>query len=184
MTVKEYIETTKKPYIKIGAKNGSSFIFCGDPKKFMEFEQEYNPKERQRLISIVIKLENELENFYPNYKKIIFRQYKEYKKYKINGGNNKNFKKYKTVAEYVEHLKRLREKDYERLESSLKRNTKYRDIFTDISTREVKEVYPSILTNKYGFIDEIVLFKGYETGKYWDLDEYENGGELGVVEYE
>ena len=184
MTVKEYIETTKKPYIKIGAKRGSAFIYCGDPKKFMEFEQEYNTAESERLINLAIKLESELKDFYPHYKKLFFKQYKEFKKDKADGGKNKNFKKYKTIAEYIKHLKKLRELDHKRLESSLARTIERRDTFTDISTREIKETYPSTLTNKYGFKDEIVLFKGYEAGKYWDLDEYENGGELGVVEYE
>lgn len=180
MTVKEYIETTKAPYIKIGAKNGSSFIFCGTPKDFTEFEQHFNPREKKRLEDTEARLTNELINFYPNYKKIFFRQYKEFKKDKLNGGKNKNFKAFENIQEYLNHLKELREKDHYRLENSLSITKLRRENYTELNTRQVKEIYPSILTNKYGYKDEIILFKGYETGKYWDLDEYENDGELGA----
>ena len=92
MIVKEYIQTTKKPYIKIGANKGSGFIYCGDPKEFIEFEQEYNEIERQRLIDLVNKLERELENFYPAYKRLMFRRYKDFKKDKANGGKDKSLR--------------------------------------------------------------------------------------------
>ena len=182
MIVKEYIQTTKKPYIKIGANKGDGFIYCGDPKEFIEFEQKYNAVELQRLIERVNKLERELAGFYPAYKRLMFRRYKDFKKDKANGGKNKHFKKYKTIADYIAYLKTLRIQDHKRLEKSLELAIKRRDTFTDIGTREVKEIYPSISVNKYGFKDEIVLFKGKESGSYWDLDEYENGGELGVNE--
>ena len=182
MTVEEYIRNTKAPYIKLGAKDGNSFIYCGTPKDFIEFAADFTENEPIRLEENFKKLTHELKRFPAAYKRLMKRNYLAFKKDKIYPpkeiDKKSDISKYKNAQEYVHYLVLTREMDHKKLVVRFNRAEKALKVYKPIMEREIVETYPSILTNKYGYKDEIVVMTGLEIGKYWDLDEYENGGEL------
>lgn len=182
MTVEEYIKSTKAPYIKLAAEKGTCFIFCGTPKDFLEFAADFTRNEPIRLEERVERLSKELKDFPTQYKKMMIKNYMKFKKDKIYPPKEIDKKseiaRYKNAKAYVHHLVLLREMDHEKLIKALNNARRLIKHYKPIMERDIVETYPSVLVNKYGYKDEIVIMTGYENGKYWDLTEYENGGEI------
>ena len=136
----------------------------------------------ESLAETVDRCSTELKRFPQTYKRVMIESYKAYKKEKLNPpkkiDKTSEISKYKTAKDYVHHLIAVREATRERLKRALSKARYRLKTFKPLDGRRVIETYESVFTNKYGFKDEIVLVEGYEMGKFWDLDEYEAGGEI------
>ena len=181
MKLEEFIQDYNEAYVKIGAHHGSGFIFCGLGKDFLGYEENYSIERREWLQKQIINNANQIR-FYDAKQDALFlrncnrfindlRKSKQDEKYK----RAKEFKDFATLDDYMESLKRERYKLLERYYKREKTLTKMLDRYTPIRDREVKEVYKSVLPNKYGVKDTIILYKGTESGKYWDITEFEEG---------
>ena len=180
MTVYDYLKD-KDGYIKIGAQKGSNFIFCGTADKFIEIEPEMSAAILHGLIKEKETVIREVEKIDEKYANTFARNIQAFQIDYLRGTKGLKreyrFRKYNSLYEYKEGLEKEKEKEENRLIKRIEFLTHRIEKFTPIRTREVREHYPSQITNRHGVKDEIVLFKGVESGKYWDLDEYENGVE-------
>lgn len=169
MKLIDYLNNTNRKYIKLGA----------DCKEFIT---EFNLYEPIRLKEKLDGVKAEVKSFPIRYKALMKKNYLEFKKGIIYPPIKKDKKsainKYNNAKDYVKHLIRLRDADLNLLLEKQNNAKKRLDTYKPLDCREIVETYDSILTNKYGYTDEIILVTGVEYGDYWDLDEYENGGRL------
>lgn len=185
MTIREYINTgNKETYIKLGAKDGGAFIYCGkiaDAESFLkEYDDLYIARCENNLKIVTRELEILKSGGFKRTAERLIKEFKEYSKAKKKGGagfrKDKKLEPFKTLTEYKRHLKRYEQELLIKTEKRIDRLIKKIQSYTAILTREVVETYPSTLVNEDGFKDEIVLYKGEELGYSWDLTEFRRGG--------
>ena len=165
--VKNYLINSEAKYIKLGANHGAGFIFCGTPQDAIEFLPGYNEREYQRLLDRTNYYKDEIDNFDERYEALIERNLKYWRK---SEGKNSKFK---TEEDYKDYLLNDKPKALERVKKIHKRYLVRTKMFTDVETREIVDIYSSILDNNKGCKDEIVVYEGYEPGAYWTLEEFE-----------
>ena len=60
MKVREWAKENPETWVKLGAHQGSGFIFIGKGKDFEAFEKKYNKEEYNRLKAVLKDLDNQL----------------------------------------------------------------------------------------------------------------------------
>jgi hypothetical protein len=184
MTIKEYLDNTKANYIKVGAKDGGGFIYCGkvsDAKSFLkEFDEPQLEKYEASLRAAKHDYEHLKSGGFASTKERLIEQYKQYRREKKKGGDDfkkdKKLEPFKSLTAYKKYLEQLEQDLTIKAERRVERATKRIQNYTELLSRDVLKVYPSILENEDGFIDEIIIYKGDEAGNAWDLTEFRRGG--------
>jgi hypothetical protein len=185
MTVKEYLDTNNALYIKLGAKSGQSFIYCGlsaDARDFLEtYDEPYKEKLHNNLLRAIHEHAQLINGSFNKVAERLIEQYKEYRRDRRKGGDaykkNKKLEAFKSLAAYKRHLKRLEQKEIVKAEIRIERYTKRFQNYTPILDRLIVDTYESILRNEDGYIDTIVIYEGDEAGIAWDLTEFRRGGQ-------
>lgn len=181
MTVEEYLNGSDADYIKLGAKGGQSFIFCGrleDAKKFLEtYDKPCVEKLHANLLRVIHEHALLLNGGFNKTAERLIEQYKRYRQERKNGGaKNKKLEPFKTLTAYKRHLKKMDQEEIKRLERRIERCNKRLQNYTPILSREIVEIYQAILYNEDGATPTIIIFQGDEAGNSWDLTEFRNGG--------
>lgn len=185
MTVKEYLDANNALYIKLGAKSGQSFIYCGlsaDARDFLEtYDEPYIEKLHNNLLRAIHEHAQLINGSFNKVAERLIEQYKEYRRDRRKGGDaykkNKKLEAFKSLAAYKRHLKRLEQKEIVKAEIRIERYTKRFQNYTPILDRKVIDTYESVLLNEDGFIDTIVIYEGDEAGIAWNLTEFRKGGQ-------
>lgn len=167
MKLKDAVDVYRGQTVKIGS--ASSFVFIGKlDEQSLETLRELSKKYHERIEYNYHHFDVYLNNFEVNEDKRWADQIIKFDRSCLR----------RKVTQKVrrEEYKKLRERYLEE-KAKRKRNAETRrdyckralDEWTEFEEREVKEVYPSIE------LDNIIIFEGYETGKYWTLEEAERG---------
>ena len=162
MTVKEVIEEYQGKEIKIGG--GTGFIWCGlvddiTPKLIDYLSNE----EYKRLIDLKEGYEYHLEHFEELWEK----------RFENNEINKQQKKKYKSPKA----MKEEKEKDKKNTLKQIDKTTRKINEFTPFDSREVKEIYLSIINPDVS----IIIFEGDINGMYWDREEVEKSPRMEVI---
>ena len=151
--------------VKVGAKNGTSFIFCGTASEFIAksstLELEYYNKAVNAVVNARKYLNRGIEA-YLSPKDYIKTMYEE------SGGTDVG-----TYEHYIETLQRY----FKKANNRKQRLTEVEDILenrTALLTRKVVDVYPSITEEN----TLILIIEGNEIGTFWDSEECKNGAEI------
>lgn len=155
MTLREY-KDTHKGNIKLGAKSGAAFIWCGDTEDldFDKLEKEFLSKTFELMTTAGRAVE---------FQKSIPLDEKTYEA--MNRGKKKSFEDW--VRGIQKEIER-RERYYARLQKRI-------ETYGHFGDREVMSVYPSTIEPD----TEIVLIEGGECGRVWTTAEYKKGAANG-----
>ena len=177
MRVSEFInKLDADEYVKLGAKGGAGFIFCGQVKDFGEVSDGYNRVLKSSLTDKLHSAKTKLDHWETEEKSrkdkklILFKQYKEHHDAVV-----KAYEKFDTIEEFEEYLNKDAEKRLRNLKTRYFKLQKSYDNFTGINDRKIKDVHSSVLRNSHDEYDTIILFEGTEIGQWWTVEEYERG---------
>lgn len=165
MTLKEAIEERKGQKVKIGSGNG--FIFCGEITDDLPvLIDKLSEEEYSRITDRLKKLNNYLSRFEHFWNWKLENKMDEFYK----NVHSKNLpidmiqQKHKKLLDQFEKAKA---KDMRTTQNGIALLNKRISEWKPFTGRKVKEIYPSLEGG------EIIIFKGYESGKYWMYEEFE-----------
>ena len=152
----------KNTIVKIGAKRGTSFIFCGPVKELAagmsELELEHFTKSVKAIAKQKIKIDNMLSSF-PTLESYSRNVYEE-----SSGVDIGTFEGWEEAVR--KHFKLLQRSKQRLIGMEARHSNRI-----PLKNRTIVDVYPSIVEpNTWIFIIE-----GFEKGNYWDRHEYVNG---------
>ena len=173
MNLKEYLQTTNKKYIKVGSDKGNGgFVYCGTPDDVFEYLKGFDKEEKENLRITIRDTEARIKYLKDNdrFKELKDRRLEKFRSLKSKK-DKKDYYNAETEEEFLEKLEIWCKKEIVKCEKYLEHHKNRLENYTNVLTREVVEIYPSITTNIYDYREEIVIFEGYETRGYWTLKE-------------
>ena len=182
MTIQDLIDSGSRN-VKLGADRGSAFVYCGNIAEcdiqFLDKEitdgYKQNIENAERRIKTLKAKPKDYESYKKNCETRLIRAINQYKnKVEFAGGavDETEIEKIReehrpTPKKHQDYLLKI-ETDLKYARSQKRSNGRKLKEYTTISSREIKETYPSI-TEKA----TIVIFEGVEAGWAWDSREYE-----------
>lgn len=153
--------------VKLGANSGSGFIFCGDISTIDTAELNYlvitgyrnTIRDNEAIVRRLKAMDKSREGFA---RAMRIKQKKTGRKYKLDD------------EAYNAWLTQINN-DIKRANSARQRAKQKLAKFTPIDSREIVDVFKSILEPE----TVIMLYDGVETGRYWTTDEFKAGGSNG-----
>ena len=158
----EDVVNAAKCNVKLGAEDGTSFIFCGDPRTQALNLDKLSEGSLEDLKNELRRAEETLElrkSCAPTPEEYITHEFE-----KSEGefcGNWDGYVKY--MKRYFVYLNNLVRK-INKINIAI-------DEFVDLKDRPVTDIYKSLSEEN----TIIILFKGREKGMYWDIEEYLEG---------
>lgn len=165
MKLKEALAERKGQMAKIGS--GNSFVYCGViTDDLCELLEKMSDDEYKRISDRLRKFEihkNRFDHIWSNKLETMTDEF-----YKNVHAKHLPIdmveQKHKKLMEKYEKEKAV---DRRLTESNISHLTKIIAEWSSFTERKVKEIYPSLEQG------EIIIFKGYESGRYWTYEEYE-----------
>lgn len=152
----------KDTIIKVGAKKGTSFIFCGPAKELArsmsELELEHYTKSVKAISKQKIKIDNMLGSF-PTLESYSRNVYEE-----SSGVDIGTFEGWEEAVR--KHFKLLQRSKQRLIGMEARHSNRI-----PLKNRTIVDIYPSITEPNTW----IFLIEGFEKGNFWDRNEYVNG---------
>lgn len=162
MILREYLEKNVGKRVKIGAQRGSSFIFADEIKKnTIDIIQDLSDRQYEKITNNLTRLQDkdtELEAFVEEAERLAEWEEKFDVSRDMRDATKLYIAKYKGIAKTIK--------------DQLRRANSIVSIWEPYLDRQIMEKYKSI--KEYQTM--IVLITGIETGNYWTIAEYRNGG--------